>query len=68
MIVLLIHKVGLQNLEDEFGNISKACKMVSVSRNTFYRYKNAVHKGGIEPLFDQNRRIYNRKNHAKKPR
>ncbi len=33
------HKVGLLNLADELGNISKACKMMGVSRDTFYRYK-----------------------------
>ncbi len=35
------HKVGLLNLADELGNISKACKMMGVSRDTFYRYKEA---------------------------
>ena len=50
------------NLADELGNISKACKMMGVSRGTFYRYKEAVDDGGIESLFDQNRRIPNPKN------
>jgi len=56
------HKVGLLNLADELGNISKACKMMGVSRDTFYRYKDAVEEGGIESLLDQNRRVPNRKN------
>lgn len=56
------HKVGLLNLADELGNISKACKMMGVSRDTFYRYKEAVNDGGIESLFDQNRRVPNHKN------
>ena len=56
------HKVGLLNLADELGNISKACKMMGVSRDTFYRYKDAVDEGGVESLFDQNRRVPNRKN------
>ena len=30
------HKVGLLNLADELGNISKACKMMGVSHDTFY--------------------------------
>ena len=29
------HKVGLLNLADELENISKACKMMGVSRETF---------------------------------
>ena len=40
------HKVGLLNLADELGNISKACKMMGVSRDTFYRYQEAVNEGG----------------------
>ena len=56
------HKVGLLNLADELGNISKACKMMGVSRDTFYRYKEAVNDGGVEALLDQNRRVPNVKN------
>ncbi len=56
------HKVGLLNLAAELGNISKACKMMGVSRDTFYRYKEAVSDGGIESLLDQNRRVPNHKN------
>ena len=56
------HKVGLLNLADELGNISKACKMMGVSRDTFYRYKEAVGDGGVESLFDKNRRVPNPKN------
>ena len=56
------HKVGLLNLADELGNISKACKMMGVSRDTFYRYKEAVDDGGVESLFDKNRRVPNPKN------
>lgn len=56
------HKVGLLNLADELGNISKACKMMGVSRDTFYRYKEAVEDGGVEALLDRNRRAPNLKN------
>lgn len=56
------HKVGLLNLANELGNISKACKMMGVSRDTFYRYKEAVDDGGVESLLDQNRRVPNTKN------
>ncbi len=56
------YKVGLLNLAEELGNVSKACKMMGLSRDTFYRYKAAADEGGIEALFDQNRRIANLKN------
>ena len=56
------HKVGLLNLAEELGNVSKACKMMGYSRDTFYRYKDAVEDGGVEALFDANRRVPNRKN------
>lgn len=56
------HKVGLLNLTDELGNISKACKMMGVSRDTFYRYKEAANEGGVEALLDRNRRVPNHKN------
>lgn len=56
------HKVGLLNLADELGNIAKACKMMGVSRDTFYRYKEAVNEGGVEALLDRNRRAPNHKN------
>lgn len=56
------HKVGLLNLADELGNISKACKVMGVSRDTFYRYRDAVNEGGVESLLDQSRRVPNIKN------
>ena len=59
---IIKHKVGLLNLAEELGNVSKACKMMGLSRDTFYRYKSAVDDGGVEALFDQNRRKPNIKN------
>ena len=56
------HKLGLLNLAAELGNVSKACKMMGLSRDTFYRYQAAVEDGGVEALFDQNRRQPNLKN------
>ena len=56
------HKVGLLNLAEELGNVSKACKVMGLSRDTFYRYKDAVEEGGIDALFDANRRVPNHKN------
>ena len=59
---IIKHKVGLLNLAEELGNVSKACKVMGVSRDTFYRYQDAVEEGGVEALFEQSRRKPNPKN------
>jgi transposase InsO family protein len=59
---IIKHKVGLLNLAEELGNVSRACKTMGLSRDTFYRYKAAVETGGIESLFDKSRRRPNLKN------
>jgi transposase InsO family protein len=56
------HKIGLLNLAQELGNVSKACKMMGFSRDTFYRYQNAKEEGGVEALFEANRRKPNVRN------
>ena len=50
------HKIGLLNLAAELGNVSRACKVMGFSRDTFYRYQAAVEAGGVEALIDANRR------------
>jgi len=59
---IIKHKTGLLNLAQELGNVSKACQIMGMSRDTFYRYKAAVEDGGIEALVDKNRRKPNLKN------
>ena len=59
---IIKHKVGLLNLAEELGNVSKACQVMGLSRDTFYRYKSAVEEGGVEALFEVNRRKPNPKN------
>lgn len=39
---IIKHKVGLLNLAEELGNVSQACKLMGLSRDTFYRYQSAV--------------------------
>jgi transposase InsO family protein len=59
---IIKHKLGLLNLAEELGNVSRACKVMGLSRDTFYRYKAAAEEGGVEALFDQSRRKPNLKN------
>jgi transposase len=59
---IIKNKLGLLNLVAEPGNVSTACKVMGSSRDTFYRYKDAVEAGGIEALAHQSRRKPNRKN------
>ena len=59
---IIRHKVGLLNLAEELGNVSKACQIMGLSRDTFYRYRDAVEEGGVEALLERNRRVPNRKN------
>ncbi len=59
---IIKHKVGLLNLAEELGNVSKACQVMGLSRDTFYRYKAAVEEGGVDALFEANRRKPNHKN------
>jgi molybdenum-dependent DNA-binding transcriptional regulator ModE len=59
---IIKHKVGLLNLTEELGNVSKACQVMGLSRDTFYRYKSAVEEGGVEALLEADRRKPNPKN------
>ncbi len=59
---IIKHKVGLLNLATELGNISRACKVMGFSRDTFYRYQTAVETGGVEALMNANRKKPNLKN------
>lgn len=56
------NKLGLLNLAEELHNVAKACRIMGVSRDTFYRYKAARDEGGVEALFDKSRRKANPKN------
>jgi gluconate kinase len=56
------NKLGVLNLARELNNIAKACRMMGMSRDTFYRYQAAVEAGGLEALLDTNRRKPNPKN------
>lgn len=59
---IIKNKVGLLNLAQELGNISKACKLMGFSRETFYRYQRAVEDGGVDALLEKSRKKPNPKN------
>lgn len=56
------HKLGLLNLAEELGNVSQACKIMGVSRDTFSRYQEAKASGGVEALLQKDRKRPNIKN------
>ena len=59
---IIKHKAGLLNLASELHNVSKACKIMGVSRDTFYRYQELVEADGLEGLINRNRRVPNLRN------
>ena len=59
---IIRNKLGLLNLAEELGNVSKACKMMGVSRDTFYRYQTARDEGGVEALLEKSKKQPNPKN------
>lgn len=59
---IIKNKVGLLDLAEELGNVSKACQIMGFSRDTFHRYKTARDEGGVEALLEKSRRGPNLKN------
>jgi hypothetical protein len=52
---IIKHKAGLLNLAKELGNVSKACRIMGVSRDSFYRYQELMDNGGLDTLINQDR-------------
>ncbi len=44
---IIKNKMGLLNLAEELGNVSKACKVMGFSKDAFYRYKSAVDEAAL---------------------
>src|ERR1700744_708898 len=59
---IIKHKVGLLNLAEELGNVSRACKVMGFSRDNFYRYQTSAETGVVDALIDAKRRKPNLRN------